>query len=171
MIKIKNLLMIIAVVGIVGFSGCKPTEKNYKAAYDAALAKRQAEQNDPDMNLPVGGYQMMDSPQVKRIGDKEYYYQFVRLKPLVDSVKMSVYNVAVAVYKMPTNCEAQVSDLRDAGYNSFGAKSADDRYYVLVGSYATMEDAAAEIDKYVKNNKNGVYVGLPENPVIVQSKR
>lgn len=171
MIRIKNLPMIIAVVGIIGFSGCKPTEKNYKAAYDAALAKRQVEQNDPDMNLPVSGYQMMDSPQVRRVGDKDYYYQFVRLKPLVDSVKMSAYNVAVAVYKMPTNCEAQVSDLRGAGYDSFGAKSADDRYYVLVGSYPDMESAAAEIDNYVKNNKNGVYVGLPESPVILQSKR
>lgn len=163
--------MIITFMGIIGFSGCKPTEKNYKAAYDAALAKRQAEQNDPDMNLPVSGYHTMDSPQVKRIGDKDYYYQFVRLRPLADSVKMHAYNVAVAVYKMPTNCEAQVADLRELGYNSFGAKSADDRYYVLIGSYPEMQAAAAEIDNYVKNNKNGVYVGLPESPVIVQTKR
>lgn len=165
-------MMALALSGIVILTGCKPTEKNYKAAYDVALAKREAEQNDPDMNLPVGVYQRLDAPQIRKIGDKEYYYQFVRLKPLDESVKMSPYNVVVSVYKMPTNCEAQVSDLQASGYNkAFGAKSGDDKYYVIIGSYTSIDAAAAEIDSYVKKHKDGVYVGLPEAPVIVQTQK
>lgn len=167
----RTLSILLTLSGCLVLTGCKPTEKNYKAAYDVALAKRQAEQSDPDMNLPGSDYQRLDAPQTKKIGDKEYNYQFVRLNPLDDSVTMNPYNVAVSVYKMPTNCEAQVSDLKEAGYKAFGAKSGDDKYYVMIGSYSTLEDATAAVDSYVKKNKNAFYVGLDDKPVIVQTKR
>ncbi len=166
-----TLALILTLSGFMVLTGCKPTEKNYKAAYDVALAKRQAEQNDPDMNLPVDGYQRLDAPKAMKVGDKEYDYQFVRLKPLDDSVKMNPYNVAVSVFKMPTNCEAQVSDLKESGYDAFGARSGDDKYYVIVGSFTNLEAAAAAIDNYVKIHKDSVYVGLSDNPVIVQTAR
>lgn len=156
--------------GIVALSGCKPTEKNYKAAYDAALAKRQAENNDPDLNIPVNGYQRIGDPGKKTVGGKSYDYLFARVKPLADNVEMQPYNVAVAVYKMPTNCEAQAKDLRSAGYQALGAKTGDDRYYVIIGTYPTVEEAASAADAYAAKNKEAVYVGLGESPLILQCK-
>lgn len=156
--------------GLMFLPACKPTEKNYKSAYDAAVAKRQAESNDPDLNLPAGGYQRIGDPQKKTVNGKSYGYLFSRVKPLTDGVSMQPYNVAVAVYKMPTNCEAQVNDLLSVGYQSFGAKTGDDRYYVIIGSYASIDAAAAAIDAYMAKFKDAVYVGLDGAPLILQSK-
>lgn len=156
--------------GVIVLPGCKPTEKNYKAAYDAALAKRTYENNDPDLNLPSSGYQKIGGPERKKIGDRSYDYLFMRLKPLNEGAEMQQYNVAVSVYKMPTNCESQVKDLQSVGYSSFGAKSGDDRYYVIVGTYPTIEEAAACADEYMKGNKDAFYVGFAGGPVIIRSK-
>lgn len=169
--KIKSIFRIgVVMAGVIVMPGCKPTEKNYKAAYDAALSKRRAEDSDPDLNLPAGGYQRLDEPGKKNINGKSYFYQFLRLKPLTEGDGMKPYNVAVAEYKMPTNCSAQVSDLVEAGYKAFGARSGDDRYFVFVGGYDTLEEAVSALESYVRKNKDAVYVGLPDNPVIIQTK-
>lgn len=164
----KIIPLIISLAGFIVLPGCKPTEKNYKAAYDAALAKRQAEASDPDLNLPAEGYQSLDAPSSRKINGKDYLYQFLRLRPLDSNQELKAYNVAVAVYKMPTNCNSQVNDLRDAGYKAFGARSGDDRFFVFVDGFSTIEEAAESVDAYEKKNKDAVYVGLPENPVIIR---
>lgn len=166
--KKSIIRLAIALSGFLILTGCKPTEKNYKAAYDAALSKRQAEESDPDLNLPAGGYQRLDEPGKKEIDGKSYSYQFLRLKPLDENQKLSPFNVAVAVYKMPTNCNSQVGDLVSEGYPAFGARSGDDRYFVIIGGFTTMEDAASAVDEYKRKNKEAVYVGLSDNPVIIQ---
>ena len=157
-------------VGMIVLPGCKPTEKNYKSAYDAALAKRQAENNDPDLNLPADGYKRIGEPDRKTVNGKSYDYLFVRLKPLTEGQELQPYNVAVAVYKMPTNCAAQVKDLCAAGYQAFGAMSGDDRYYVIIGGCPTIEEAAAAADAYMAKNKDTVYVGLKDAPLLLQCK-
>ena len=157
-------------LGIVALGGCKPTEKNYKSAYDAAVAKRQAENNDPDLNLPADGYKRIGDPDKMTVNGKSYDYLFSRIMPLEEGRELKPYNVAVAVYKMPTNCVAQAQDLRSAGYQAFGGKTGDDRYYVIIGGYPPVEEAAAASDEYVAKNKDAVYVGLKDAPVILQCK-
>ena len=46
---------------------CKPTEKGYKTAYDAALNKRQAAMADLNVNLPDGVIQQVDGPQLQEV--------------------------------------------------------------------------------------------------------
>lgn len=151
-------------------TGCKPTEKNYKAAYDAALSKRQAESEDPDLNLPAEGYTRLGEPEKKEINGKTYFYKFQHLHPLSEGVEMQPYNVAVSVYKMPTNCQSQVRDLCEAGYDAFGTRTGDDRYYTIVGSYPTIEEAAEAVDNYMRKHKDSIYVGLEGAPVILRCK-
>ncbi|MBD5358466.1 MAG: hypothetical protein HDR88_16015 [Bacteroides sp.] len=169
MIK-KILFVAIVLSGSILLPSCKPTEKNYKAAYDAALAKRQAEEHDADLNLPAAGFTRIGDPEKKEINGKQYDYLFLRLSPLNADAEIKPYNVAVAVYKMPTNCEAQVKDLQAAGYKAFGAKATDDRYYVVVASLSSLEEAADEVDKYMSKNKEAVYVGLKGTPTILQCR-
>lgn len=167
--RIRNLITYgVLLSGVVAMTGCKPTEKNYKSAYDAALAKRSAEAADPDLNLPSGGYRRVGDPEMKSVNGKDYPYLFVRLKPRSEGAAMKAYNVAVSVYKMPTNCDAQVADLRSEGYPAFGAETGDDRFYVIIGSYPTLEEAASGVDEYTSENKEAVYVGLP-SPVIIRT--
>lgn len=157
-------------IAVLILPGCKPTEKNYKAAYDAALSIRQAEAEDPDLNIPVEGYKKIGDPEKKEINGKSYNYVFQHLRPVDEEVEMQPYNVAVSVYKMPTNCKSQARDLRESGYQAFAAKTGDDRYYTIIGSYSTIEEAAIAVDNYMKKHKGAIYVGLGDSPVIVRYK-
>ena len=50
--------------------GCKPTEKNYRAAYDAALKKREMSVGDPRAE----GHRVIsiDGPRTVNVGDRSY---------------------------------------------------------------------------------------------------
>ena len=56
-------LLIFALL-ILLFTGCKPTEKGYKAAYDTALGKRESAYKELDANIPDGRLQEVDGAQL-----------------------------------------------------------------------------------------------------------
>lgn len=148
---------------------CKPTEKGYKAAYDAALGKREAAMADIDVNLPEGAVQQVDGPQLKEYNGSKVYVLNQRIKPDVDGMRLpGSYNVAVGTYKMDTNCKAQVKVLREEGYDSFPAKDMEGMYYTIAGSFPTLDEAAKFYQKYM-SEKDRVYIGLPKAPVIIYS--
>lgn len=164
----KKYLAIIALIIIIGIAGCKPTEKNYKAAYDAAVQKRQAAASDPDMNLPAGTLLQTDGPQLRVINGDSVYVLGERLK-FIDGVEHEKhkYSVAVAAYKMQTNCAAQVSDLFTKGYQAFGAQNPDGTFYVIAGSFKTLDEAASFCKSFATKEKKHIYSGLPSAPVIL----
>lgn len=169
----KNYLFLSLIIGLGLITvSCKPTEKGYKAAYDAAVGKRQKAQE----NVMVNGdaitmVQSVDGPQVRNINGKQVYVLGENLKKVDESdpTEKSFYNVAVAVFKMPANCNALVSDLKNDGYKAFGGQSADNKYYVIVASFPELEQAAEFYEDYKSKNQRA-YVGLPEAPVIILSK-
>lgn len=161
-----------AVMAAVGFVGCKPTEKNYKAAYDAALQKREAAvAADADLGIPEGGLQQLDGPQ-RRVVNGDTVYLLVERIRFFDGEEheMHKYNVAVSGYKMKTNCAAQVSDLFTKGYKAFGARNAEGTFYVIAGSFDTLDEAAAFDKAFVGKEKKHVYSGLPGAPLIIESR-
>lgn len=73
-IRVSSLLKTALLLALIPIAaGCKPTEKNYKAAYDAALKKREAAAVDADMMIPAGALQQIGGPQKRKIGDVEVY--------------------------------------------------------------------------------------------------
>lgn len=155
---------------ILAFSGCKPTEKGYKSAYDAALNKRQQTLADYDSEIPSGAgvIQSTDGPQLKEINGKNCYLLNERLRSLEGNPALKEpYNIAVACYKMPTNCKAQVSDLISQGYPAFGAQTGDEKFYVIISAFTNLEEAVEMSEKIKK--KFHVFVGLPDSPVIIYS--
>lgn len=170
-ISYQKIIIVLGVFMTLLTGGCKPTEKGYKAAYDAALNKREQAMVDYDPALPVEGLQSTDGPQLKEIEGSNYYFLKERLKKTEeDGEALHLYNVAVACYKMPTNCRAQVADLSGEGYPAFGAKSGEDKYYVILSSFPSLEEATECYRKY-SSKKNRVYVGLPDSPVIIYSAK
>ncbi len=163
--------MTVVLSGSVILTGCKPTEKNYKSAYDAAVAKNKAEQTDPDLNLPADGFHRLGEPVKKELDGVSYFYKVARLTPLDKERELDSYGVAIAVYKMPTNCRAQVSNLREEGYEAAGGKSVDSEYYVFAGTYPTLEEAVKSAVDYQNRHKDTPYVGLPGAPVVIQCRR
>lgn len=175
--KIKNrfissVLLLSAAVGLSVFTGgCKPTEKGYKAAYDAALNKREKTQADYDSTVAVGIVQQADGPLLKRVNGEDVYLLSEIIKPLDETpAEKLTYNVAVGCFKMPTNCLALVNDLRQEGIDAFGAKSGEDKFYVIAGTFDEL-GKAVEFDVDYKNNQKRAYVGLPDAPIIILSDK
>ena len=161
----------VLIIFSITFIGCKPTEKGYKAAYDAALSKREAAMETLDVDLPAGALQQVDGPQLKVVDGQQVYVFNQRLKPIEEFETLpGNYNVAVACYKMPTNCKAQSQDLKKEGFQAFPAKGIEDKYYTIAGSFPSMEEAI-KFSKEYENGKNRVYVGLPDAPVIIYSPK
>lgn len=168
----KKILLTVALAIVFFLPGCKPTEKGYKAAYDAALNKREAVKEDIDVDLPEGAIQSVDGPQLREVDGVKVYVYNLRIRPTEDGKKLPAeYNIAVGSYKMNTNCRAQVETLINEGYeNAFEAKDADGMYYSVVASFPKLSEAVKFYEEFRKS-KDRVYVGLPSAPVIIYSRR
>lgn len=165
----KILKILIFLITLTALTGCKPTEKNYKSAYDAALGKREAAMADIDVNIPEGTLQQVDGPQLKEVDGVKVYLLNRRLKPEGEGISLPArYNVAVGTYKMNTNCIAQSVALKEEGFQAFAAKDSEGEYYTIAGSFPTLTEAVTFYKKY-EAGKNRVYVGLPSAPVIILS--
>ena len=150
---------------------CKPTEKGYKSAYDAALGKREAVKADIDVDLPEGALQDFDGAQLREVDGVKVYILNQRLKPVEEDMKLpGLFNVAVGTYKMITNCRAQSNALKEEGYEAFPAQEPDGMYYTIAGSFATLSEAVKFYQDY-KSAKDRVYVGLPDSPIIIFSPK
>ena len=167
--KIKTGLYAVAIIIALMATACKPTEKGYKAAYDAALGKRQQTMVDFDPNLPAEGLQLSDGPMTREINGRKVFVLNERLSLIEPGQgKILPYNVAVGCYKMPTNCKAQVRDLINEGFQAFGTKTADEKFYVIVSSFETLGEAADFVASFTKKGDRA-FVGLPDAPVIIEN--
>ena len=90
-----------ALVLVMALASCKPTERNYKQAYDSALAKRQ--KAEAETMIPASGLLSDEGPQQRIVGGDTLYVSTERLRALSGDEPVSPYNVAVAMYKMNTN--------------------------------------------------------------------
>lgn len=163
----KKNYFVIFCLACLTFTACKPTEKGYKAAYDAALGKRQAAMADLDVNIPQGALQQVDGPQLKVIDGVKVYLSNQRLQSVNEGDNIpGHYNVAVGAYKMVTNCKSQSNALREEGFEAFPAKDGEGMFYTIAGSFATLPEAVKFYQKY-SAKPDRVYVGLPSAPVII----
>ena len=167
----KKIFIICSVVCVLLLVECKPTEKGYKSAYDAALGKRQAAMADLDVNLPEGALQQVDGAQLREVDGVKVYVLNQRLKPADPGMELpGNYNVAVGTYKMITNSRSQSQALIAEGYKAFPAQEPDGMYYTIAGSFDNLSEAVKFYESYRKG-KDRVYVGLPDAPVIIYSPK
>lgn len=146
-------------------TSCKPTEKGYKAAYDAAVGKRM---EMIESSTPVTGVISAEGPNISEYKGKQIFVLTDRLKTLDEQEKLHKYCVAVSVYKMPTNCIAQVKALKEEGFEATAGRSSDDKFYVIAGSFKEMDEAIEFMEKY-KAGEDRHYVGLPDSPVLINN--
>ena len=165
----KSLILLSVAIAMTGMVGCKPTETNYQAASDVAKKKRQASDAlDAELGIPSGGLINTDGPMLHVVHGDSVYVKVDRVRMLESSSgKLQQYNVAVGSYKMNTNCVAQVEDLCSKGYSAFGVMNADRVYYVIAGSFPTLEEAAAFDTLFQRKERGQVYPGLNGKPVII----
>lgn len=167
----KKLFATGIIICVIAAVGCKPTERNYKEAYDVALQKRNAAATDPDMAIPAGGLKTTGGPLQKEIDGETVSFSAEHLKfeGGLEGV-MKKWNVAVAKYKMPTNCASQTSDLFSEGYKAFYVLNPEGYYYVIAGSFDSLEEAEKFVKEYSSRHKATTFVGLSGTPLIIEKR-
>ncbi|MDE6537656.1 MAG: SPOR domain-containing protein [Muribaculaceae bacterium] len=160
-IKLISLLLFAVVI----MTGCKPTEKNYRQAYEAAKQKREAA--NAEAMIPATGV-MTDEGVTRKVVDGDtLFVTRDRLSRTGESAdKIRPYNVAVGVYKMNTNAKAQAKDLTEKGYDAYAVETTGNRWFAIAGSFDTLSEARVFINDFKKKNPGYPYIGLPGAPVI-----
>lgn len=160
---------VLAVMILVGLSGCKPTENNYKAAYDAALSKR--ENVDTERQAMAGDHQVLslDGPQKRTIDGQEVYVETRRVRPEGDWAPSARprYMIGIGVYRMGANARALAERLRSEGYESFLGRDSDDRLWVVIPGGSHIREAVTICREFESRHKDMPWTGLPGCPVII----
>lgn len=155
-----------AIVALM-FISCKPTENNYRKAYDAAQAKR--EQAAAEQMRPASGLLSDDGPSLKVIDGDSIYVLRERLR-LPDGKKPAgEWGIAVALFKMSTNAVATAENLRAEGWDeAVNVNASRDRHYTIINSVATLDSARAIAKRFENTYPEYPYIGLPGAPVLIR---
>lgn len=165
--RIRHILISIsAALAALIFVGCKPTENNYRAAYDAALAKRQ--QAAEEQMRPATGLLSDDGPQMRVIDGDTLYVTRERLRLADGSEPQGKWAVAVGMFKMDTNAKAAASAVRDKGFTgATHVKTTGGRYYSVSALTESLDSAAAAAREFRRAFPGYPFVGLPGAPVLI----
>ena len=149
-------------------AGCKPTENNYRSAYEKAVeaAQRKAEAEMESIN----GEKMesLDGPRVEVIDGDTILIARNRIKPFETSLeKPCKGGVAVARYSMPTNAKRHADDLRKGYPESFVGFDGEEYYYVIIETVDNSTEAASIIRKFKVTRPEYNYIGLQGTPLLI----
>lgn len=152
---------VVAALAMV-FIGCKPTEKNYREAYDVAIAKKQQSEDE----LAKDGLVSADAPKMRIVQGDTIYFKNALLQIKMDA-SIKEFNVVVDEFKMQTNAKSGAALLKEKGYDSFAVKSTGGRWFVVAGSVNNLDEARAIIKRFRKDFPSYPYIGVGK-PVIIQ---
>lgn len=151
--------------------GCKPTEKNYQAAYEVAQNKKKAEgAPDPDMVLPATGLKRLDAPRTLEVDGENLNVKhiFIKYAGQGEAPVIERYNVAVGKFKMPTNALALTEDLVANKYNAFPVEGNDGYFYVIGGSFENLNEVATFVKEYNARHQPSQLVGLDGEALVIE---
>lgn len=173
MTKLKTFARLVLTFGLLApmLYSCKPTEKGYQQAYEAAKSKR--EQKDPDEEILTGGHRLLSegSTQWKVICGDSLQLQHKFLRPVKGSVwpQSGPYRLAVAMFKMTTNANSMLEDLKKkTSLTPVIATDGKDTYYMIAGSATYPDSLGNVLSTFRRENPGFSYIGLPTaKPLII----
>lgn len=171
--KLHFLIIPLLLMIIVGTAGCKPTEKNYRSAYDVAREKHDREQREReelrrDLGIGEGVIQDVDDYTLSDIGGEQVWVRHLNFAR-TDSVSM--YAVGVATFKMDTNARAMASDLVADGWHSARCAGADKSWFVIIGESSNETEAIGILRRFRDASPKWQYVGQPGIALLVGGSR
>lgn len=140
-------------------AACKPTEKNYKEAYDLALQKER-EGLDEETFAKI---KAESEPKWRVIGTDSAQFEIRPFSPVSGEgaeIPLKPYNVAIGKYKMMTTAVSHRSRLLEKKYPAAILTTPDKEYYVIIAECEKIEDALDVIKSYTKENPEQKYIGL-----------
>ena len=160
------MICISAALVALMFVGCKPTEANYKKAYDAAKAKR--EQVAAEQMRPATGLLNDEGPQMRIVDGDTVYVTNEMLLEADGSRMKGRYALGVGLFKMDTNAKASAADLAKNGYpHARMGKARGGKYYTLATFSQNLDSIRAASKEFKKKFPDYPFVGLPGAPVII----
>lgn len=158
--------ILIILIAIFTLMGCKPTEKNYKSAYDAARLKR--EKAAKEQMRPATGLLSDDGPQMRVVNGDTIFVLQERLRALDGSRLPHQWMLGVGMFKMDTNAKASADRLRSEGYpDATAVKGYDSKYYTVAATAASLDSIIIVSKKFKKDYPEYPYIGLPGAPVMI----
>ncbi|MCM1319322.1 MAG: hypothetical protein NC217_02950 [Muribaculaceae bacterium] len=152
------------------FVGCKPTENNYRMAYDKAMEKQREGLTDEQYALmyeeSLPRYMRTPTDSVRGFSES-MIWQYTPIA--VDSgrkVDPAPYNLTVGKYSMLTNAKSHADNLAADGWKSYVFRNGEPIYYVIVMRSADLDSVAQAAHAYTKRYPRGT-VSIPEPMVIV----
>lgn len=168
MMKQIRTIPLLAAAALLLLPACKPTENNYKAAYEAAKNKREKDASDPDIYIPGGKLIDDNAPQKQTIEGLEYFVRYEPLKLVDGEGPLKRFNVAVASYKMTANALSHWERLSKEYPGAIVLQNDKELYLVCTGSFATPAEAAEAVTMFIQRHPDAQFVGLDANaPVII----
>ena len=167
----KTLYLMLALM-LCGIVGCKPSEKNYRAAYEKTMA-RDSLRTDFDQTI-YGRYrrQVRDIELTNANGDTvEARTMRVVVTQNGGGVKESLkkYCVVVAEFKQLLNANSMRTRFNDGGYpGAFVVHTAEPFYYVLAGSFDNLSDAESLVATL--RQKSPVALKAPAPYILIPSQ-
>lgn len=174
----KHLTILYAVVvaalscAVVLLTGCKPSEKNYRAAYEKTMAARTVAD---EADSTIYSQMRRDFHLKHKVVDGDTIAtrsQHIKVTPDGGGIAemLKTYSVVAAQFKQLFHAQSMRERLFEAGYpQSFIVETAEPYYYVLTGSYPTIEQAAAALKRL--SNDNSVQLKAPAPFVLERPAR
>lgn len=163
----RVIICLCALVALSVATGCKPTEKNYRAAYEAAQAGKQSEiTTEQELGMPK--LTSTSGPRLRRVGPDSVYVfrEALSIHGAEPQTGLKGYNVAVGKFKMAANAEGDVENLKRMGYDAFVLNNPRNDFFSCVGSFDTLEECAKMIRDFMAKNPKRTYIGLPQAPMV-----
>lgn len=156
-----------------GLGGCKPTEKNYRSAYDVAREKRERDEREraarqEEMGMTGSAILDQDGVTTVNIDGRDVYARhlnFARADSVAD------YAVSVATFRMSSNAIAMAADLASGGYPETRALKSGERWFLIIGSDSTPAGALGIADGFAASRPDWQYVGQPGIIMVIGGSR
>lgn len=162
--KIKNIVLVGGLFGLLGLGSCKTTEANYRAAYEKAVAARDSSESIDDTVYGKFRRELGSQTVATAQGDVEVKTQLVKVTKDGGGIPEMLrrYNVVVGQFKQKFNAVSMRDRLADNGYpGTFVIETAEPYYYIVTGSYTTLDEAASALAKLAAAKPQGMREPCP----------
>lgn len=151
---------------------CKPTEQNYRLAYEKAQEKARAGLEDWEYELMVENdlppYMRTATDSVRGISENVIWQYTPDTVNGGRPMNPARYNLAVGKYTMLTNARGHTDRLASEGWPAVLLRNGKPEYFVVICMTDSLDEAADAAHRYTARYPHGT-VSLPEPLVIVST--
>lgn len=161
----KYIFYITMFAAITGIVSCRTNEKNYRQAYEKAVAKNDRGVTEFE-NTIYNRYRGRVTDVPVELDGKTVDTRMMRVKVTEDgggiNEWLKQYSVVVAEFKQRFNANSLRTRFVDAGYpRAFIVENAEPYYYVLAGSSSSLQDMVSLADSIKANSPLPLKEGFP----------